>query len=350
MKKKMHLIVLFVLFLPVLIVGCSQESETISGNLQTNNIESEEFEEFVLRYAHVVPETHATHIASVQFKEEVEKISDGKIKIEIYPNGQLYSSEREGIEATMLGNLDMMIIGVPALASFDSRFMVLDLPFLFDTREQAHAALDGELGKELNDILSELGLTGIGWGESGFKHMLTNTGPIYTVDDFNGLTLRVMENRLYQDTFNLYGARATPLAFGELYSALQQRVFDGADQPISLIASNKFHEVAEHLTMTGHVYAAALTFINSDVYNQMPEELQNIILEAGTKIFENSYRELAFQQDTKLLEELKGEGLQVYELTSEQKREIKKASIPIYEKYEEAIGKELIEIAKKYSQ
>lgn len=338
--KKLLMTTLFI-FLIGIIIGCSDTSKKAS--------EGSSEAEYVLKYAHVVPETHATHLGSVEFKEEVEKMSDGRIEIDIYPNAQLYASEREGIEATMLGNLDMMIIGAPALASFDSRFMVLDLPYLFNNREEAHAALDGELGEALDEVVAELGLTSLGWGESGFKNMLTNYGPTYTVEDFEGKALRVMENKLYQDTFETLGAKADPHAFGELYSALQQGVFDGTDQPVSLTASNKFYEVAPHYTLTEHVYAAALTFINTDKYNELPEDLQHVLVEAGEKVFENSYRELAHEQDSNLLDDMMEEGLEVYELTPKQKEALKEATAPIYEKYEDEIGKDLINLAKKYS-
>lgn len=340
MKKTLIFVILFILL--AVIVGCSNSSATNEGKSDDSN-------EYVLKYAHVVPETHATHLASVEFKEEVEEMSNGQLKIEIYPNGQLYPSEREGIEATIAGNLDMMIIGAPAIASFDSRFMVLDLPFLFDSREEAFEALDGELGEELDKVMADVGLTNLGWGDNGFKNMGSSKGPIHTPEDFKGLKLRVMENRLYQDTFEELGANADPHAFGELYSALQQGVFDASDQPVSLMASNKFNEVMPHYTLTEHVYASAPAFINMDKYNELPEDLQEILVEAGDKVFNNSYRDLAHEQDTEKLEELIANGLNVYELTQEQKESLKEAVEPIYEKYEDEIGKDLIELAKSFS-
>lgn len=345
--KKLLISAVFILLIGV-IVGCSDSAsneEESNGNTTDGSAEGE----YVLSYAHVVPETHATHLASVEFKEEVEEMSDGRLEIDIYPNGQLYPSEREGIEATILGNLDMMVIGAPAIASFDPRFMVLDLPFLFNSKEEAYEALDGELGDKLNAVMEEIGLTNLGWGDNGYKNMASSKGPTYSVDDFDGLKVRVMENQLYQDTFGELGANADPHAFGELYSALQQGVFDAADQPIHLMASNKFHEVLPHYTLTEHVYASAPAFINTDVFNELPEDLQQILVEAGDKVFNNSYRDLADEQEAEKLEELKEDGLNVYELTPEQKEELKEATAPIYEKYEEEIGKELIDLAKNYS-
>src|SRR5690625_1632212 len=294
--KKLLISAAFILLIGVT-DGCSDSASNEEGN-NSNAADSSSEEEYVLSYAHVVPESHATHLASVDFAEEVEEMSDGRLKIDIYPNGQLYPSEREGIEATILGNLDMMVIGAPAIASFDPRFMVLDLPYLFNSKEDAYEALDGELGDELNGVMAELGLTNLGWGDNGYKNMASSVGPTYTPEDFEGLKVRVMENPLYQDTFSELGANADPHAFGELYSALQQGVFDAADQPISLMASNKFQEVVPHYTLTQHVYASAPAFINSDKYDELPEELQQVLVEAGDKVFNNSYRDLAHDQDT----------------------------------------------------
>lgn len=346
--KKLVLSALLILLIGMM-VGCSDSSSSDSeGKEDSGDSSNGSEEEYVLNLTHVVPETHATHLGAVDFKETVEEMSDGRIKIEIYPNGQLYASEREAIESTVLGNVDLTFIGAPALASFDSQFTVLDLPYLFSSREQAHEALDGELGDTLDEVIAEMGVTNLGWGESGFKNMITNFGPMYAPEDFEGKTLRVMENKLFQDTFELLGAKANPHAFGELYTALQQGVFDGADQPISLTASNKFHEVAPHYTLTEHVYAAAATLINTGKLNELPDDLQQVLIEAGEKVFEGSYRELAHEQDTKLLEELVADGMEVYEVTPEQKAALKEATSPVYDMHEGSIGKELIELAKSF--
>jgi len=321
-----------------IIFGCS-----------SNGTGDAENEEFVLKYSHVVPESHATHLASEEFKEEVEEKSDGRIKVEIYPNGELYESEREAVEATITGNLDMTIIGAPAISSFDSRFMVLDLPYLFNSEEEAFEALDGELGDELDDVMDELGLTNLGWGDNGFKNMAADK-EVKQKEDFNNLSVRVMENKLYQDTFEELGASADSHPFGELYSALQQGVIDATDQPVSLMASNKFYEVLSDYTETEHVYASAPTFINKDKFEEMPEDLQDIMIEAGDHAINDSLRELSMEQNSEKLEEMEEEGLNVHEVSQEEKDDLREDVQPIYDKYEDDIGKDLIDMAESYSE
>src|SRR5699024_2554868 len=127
------------------------------------------------------------------------------------------------------------------LASFKPEFMVFDLPFLFKDVNQAYNALDGEFGTEVLEKLDEVGLVGLGYQENGFRHFINNKHPIKTPDDLKGLKIRILASPVYQDTYNILGANATPLAFGELYSALQQGTFDGMENPIGLVKDSKFY-------------------------------------------------------------------------------------------------------------
>lgn len=302
-----------------------------------------------LQIPHVVPEDHASHLAWEAFKEEVEEASDGRIEVEIYANSSLYGSEREIIEATQMGNVQISGAGTPSLAGFAPEFMVADLPFIFKTREAAHAAFDGELGDILNEKLEEVGLLGYGVGENGFRHILNNEGPVTEPSDLEGLKIRVMENQLYQDMFNIIGADASPLAFGELYSAMQQGTYDAMDNPLSLVYTNNFYEIQEYMSLTGHVYAGVSLFANKEFMEGLPEDLRDII-EEGLDNYVVLHRELAYEQDTEYLEELEALGLQINDVTEEQKDVFLEAMQPVYEKYEDVIGKDLIELAQSYNE
>lgn len=301
-------------------------------------------ETFTIRLAHLVPEEQSSHVAAEAFKEKLESESDGRLKIELYPNGQLYGSDREAIEAVQLGNVEMTIPAVAAMASFNDKFQVFDLPFLFNNNEAAYRALDGELGQELMADLENNGIKGLVFGENGFRHVSNNEGPIETPEDMQGLKMRTLESPLHTDTFNAFGANASPFAFGELYTALQQGTYDAMDCPISLYYTNKFYEVQDYLTLTGHVYAATALLVNDDFYNSLPEDLQELLMEASEE-FRTEQRELAQQQDTEFLDLLKEEGMQVNDLTTEQRNAFREAAEPVYAKYEGQIGKELIDQA-----
>ncbi|UGB32226.1 TRAP transporter substrate-binding protein [Metabacillus sp. B2-18] len=339
-------IVGFVVLCLGMLAACS--SDSTSGESSSGESSSSE-ETIQLRLSHVVAEDHASNLALLEFEKAIEAKTDGRIDVEIFPNGQLYGSDREAVEAVQLGNIEMTTIATPTLSSFSSKFMVIDLPFIFKSDEAAHNAMDGELGQTLNDELPAINLVGLGYGENGFRHLVNNKRQIETPEDLDGLKMRVMENKLYQDTFNLLGANASPLAFGELYSALQQGTYDAMDNPISLIYASKFYEVQDYLTLSGHVYAPVITVMNKEVLEGMPEDLQTILLEEAKKMSQNQ-REITHQQDEEMLEKLKEQGMKVNELTDEQKDTFVKNVQPIYEEYVDEIGQDLIDLAKSYNE
>lgn len=306
--------------------------------------------QYSLKFPHIVPTDHPAHIASEVFKEEVEKLSDGQIEVEIFANGELYDSDREIIEAIQLGNADVSMVGTPSLGNFDERFYVLDLPLLFEDKDAPRNALAGELGEELSKGIDEINLKVLGYGYDGFRHVLNNKHPIEKPEDMKGLKIRVQESEIQQDIFNELGANASPLAFGELYSALQQNTYDGMDNSLSLIDSSKFYEVQKYMTMTSHQYSGLAILFNDGLFDGLPEDLQEAVGKAG-EITEEKYYELVDEDEITMLEKFKDEGLiEVTELTEEQRQAFVDAVQPVYEKYESVIGKELIEIAKSYNE
>ncbi|KZE39119.1 C4-dicarboxylate ABC transporter substrate-binding protein [Bhargavaea cecembensis] len=305
---------------------------------------SENSEQYTIRIAHLVSEEQSSHIAAEKFKERLEEESDGRLKVEIYPNGQLYPSDREAIEAVQLGNVEMTIPALAPMASFNDKFLVFDLPFLFEDHESAYAALDGELGQELLKELEADKLKGLAFGENGFRHISNNEGPVESPEDLAGQKFRTLENPLHTDTFKSFGTNASPFAFGELYTALQQKTYDAMEAPISLYYTNKFYEVQDYLTMSGHVYAATLLLMNNDFYNGLPEDLQELLMEKAIE-FRDEQRELAQKQDKEFLEKLKESGMQVNELSAEQKKAFREAAQPVYDKYVPQIGEDIVDKA-----
>lgn len=347
-KKRFSKVFILSLMVLVLLILAACDSEDASSE-DSNSGDSLSGDVITLQIPHVVPEDHASHLAWEEFKEEVEENSDGRIEVEIYANSSLYGSEREIIEATQLGNVQISGTGTPSLASFVPEFMVADLPFIFKTREAAHEAFDGELGDILNEKLEEIGLIGYRVGENGYRHVLNNKGPVTEPGDLDGMKIRVMENQLYQDMFNVLGADASPLAFGELYSAMQQGTYDAMDNPPSLVYTNNFHEVQDYMSLTGHVYAGVALFANKDFMEGLPDDLRTII-EEGLDNYVTIHRELAYEQDMEYLETLEELGLEINEVTNEQKDVFLEAMQPVYEEYEEIIGKDLIDLAQSYNE
>jgi tripartite ATP-independent transporter DctP family solute receptor len=343
MKKWLFL---FVIGLLLVTSGCGRGalSDQQSSGGDTGKGEGAGKEKYTIRLPHLVPEEQSSHVALLEFKKTVEERSDGRIEVQLFPNGSLYGSDRAAVEAVQLGNVEMTLPAAAAVAGFNKEFMVLDLPFLFDSKESAYKALDGEVGKQLLKGLEGSGLKGLVFGENGYRHISNNKHPITKPEDLEGLKIRTLENPVHTETFNLLGAYASPFAFGELYTALQQNTFDAMENPISLYYTNKFYEVQKYLSLSGHVYASTVLLINNDFYNSLPEDLQKVIDEASVE-FRDYQRKVATKQDEKWLAELKKNGMEVTELTKEQKALFKEAVQPVYDQFATEIGEELIKKA-----
>src|SRR5690625_494861 len=208
-----------VLLVSACTIGSNGDAED-SGEVESSTDESETAEsdentgsgEYTIGVSYTTPESGSTHIGMENFKELAEEKTNGEVVIELYPNGQLYASEREAIEAVQSGSIEMTVAASAPVVGFNNDFLALDLPFIFPDHETAYEALDGELGQTLLDGLPEIGLTGLAYGETGMRQITNNSHPIESPEDLNGLQIRTMENDVHINTFNEYGASASPFA------------------------------------------------------------------------------------------------------------------------------------------
>jgi tripartite ATP-independent transporter DctP family solute receptor len=301
---------------------------------------------YKIKLAYVVPETQSTHIAARDvFKPYVEEASKGRITVELYPNGQL-GGDRQAIEGVQIGTIHMTIPAAAVLSGFEPKFQVFDLPFLFKSKQAAYDALDGELGQKLNEELLKLGIRNLAYAENGFRHISNNRGPITKPEDLKGLKIRTMENPVHMATFRALGANPTPISFGELYTALQQRTVDAQENPIPLVYTSKFYEVQKYYSLTGHVYAATAVLINDGFFSKLPDDLKQILIEGAAR-YRDAQRKLSDQQDQEMLEALKKTGMEINELTSEEKDRFIQATLSVYDEFKDKLGADLIELAKK---
>ncbi|MDD7650442.1 DctP family TRAP transporter solute-binding subunit [Cloacibacillus porcorum] len=307
-------------------------------------------DKYIVKIASVVPETQSQHIALRDFfKKYVEEKSGGRMVVEIYPNGQL-GGERQAIESVQLGTIHMTVTALAVLSGFEPRFQVFDLPFLFKDKPSAYKALDGELGDKLNQLLPSLGIINLAFAENGFRHITNNRAPIHKPAELKGLKIRTMENPIHMASFRALGANPTPMSFGELYTALQQKTVDAQENPIPLIYTTKFYEVQKYATLTGHVYAATTFLCNDTWFNNLPKDLQKIVKD-GAVLFRDEQRKLTEAQDKEMLALLKQSGMQINELTQAEKDDFIKATAPVYEEFSKSVpgGKDFIELARKNS-
>lgn len=303
---------------------------------------ADEEETYSITISNSVEEDSALHLGLVEFKEVAEEKSDGRLEIEIFSNAELYASEREAVEAVQAGNIEMASPATAPLTNFVDDFMILDFLFLFDNVDEAAEALDGELGDRLFASLEEYQLKGLGWGTAGMTQLTNSTKPIESAEDLKGMKIRTMENNIHLDSLEELGANPQPYAFGELYSALQQNIFDGMQTPAQLIESTKVYEVQDYMTVMNHSFTGEALIINKEFYDSLPEDLQGVLDEAGLA-FTAHEREVSKEYDTKAME-LLDENLEVTELSDEAKKEMKEILKPVFEKYKAELDPELVEL------
>jgi len=214
------------------------------------------------------------------FFDKLEELSDGAFTGEQAPAGQL-GGERDLIEGLQIGSVDMAVVSTGALGNFVPEVYAFDLPFLFRDYDHARNVLDGEIGQELLAKVDENNLVGLAWGENGFRHVTNNAHPVNTPADLDGLKLRTMENRVHMAAFTGMGASPTPMAFPEVFGALQQGVVDGQENPVTVISASKFWEVQKYASLTGHVYSPAIFLASPILFDGLTDEQKGWFYEAA---------------------------------------------------------------------
>jgi len=230
----------------------------------------------------------------------------------------------------------MVISGTAVLANFFPDFQALDLPFLFRDYAHVDAVLDGPVGQELLGRLNSagLGMVGLALWEQGFRHLTNNRRPIHGPEDVRGLKIRVQENPIHVDSFNALGAQATPMSWGEVYSALEQGVIDGQENPIPVLTSHKIYEVQRHLALTGHFYSPAIIIINTQRFRSLPADIRQILVETARDV-SRSERQVAREMEARQVDELRALGMQV---TEPDRAAFQSALQSVYDKYRPRFG------------
>ena len=301
--------------------------------------------EYTIKVGYIGSDTHPTMQAMKVFAKDVDAGSKGKIKVELYPNGQL-GSDRELCEGVQMGTIQMAIPSTSALAGFDKRIQVLDLPYLFTTRKAAFDAVDGELGQKLNTYLSKKGFEVLGYQENGFRHVTNSKRPIKTPADLKGLKIRTMENPMHIAFFKELGANPTPMSWGELYTALQQGTVDAEENPYAMIDDGKFYEVQKYVSETGHVFSYEILIANKKFMDKLPADLRKVVVDAAHKAIMTQRASLE-KEEAAFNAKVTKAGLTANELTPEQKKPFVDATKKVYAQFENELGKEIMDIARK---
>ncbi len=291
-----------------------------------------------LKLGHAVAPDHPYHLGAVRFAELVGQRTKNKIKVDVFPSTQL-GNERDMVEGLQLGTIDLVVTSTGPLGGFVPKMFVVDLPFLFRDREHAYKVLDGSIGKELLAAFSAKGIKGLAFWENGFRQITNNVRPIEKPEDLKGIKIRTMENKVHLASFRDFGASPTPMAWSEVYTALQQKTIDGQENPIAIIYHQKIAEVQKYLALTGHFYSPTPLLMSEKVFNGLPKDVQKII--ADTAIECATYeRNLLRDSEAKQIAELKAKGMQV---TTPDKKPFLDAAASVYKEFEAQFGKETID-------
>ena len=259
--------------------------------------------------------------------------------VEIYPNQQL-GGDREYTEATQIGNVQIASPSGSPLASFCKEFYVLDIPFLFKDKETAYRVLDGEAGQALLKALEKSNLKGLGFFDNGFRNLTNSKVPVRKPEDLKGLKIRTMENDVHLAAWKMLGSNPTPMAWGEVFTALQQKTIDGQENPFETIYTNKLYEVQKYATETNHIFTPYVAFINKDFYEQLPIEYQQIIDDA-IKVAIDYQREEAKKLDTEAQTSMDGK-IEIIRLTDEELQAFKDKTAPVLDMVKEKAGEEIV--------
>ncbi|MDO5623080.1 MAG: TRAP transporter substrate-binding protein [Pseudomonadota bacterium] len=250
-------------------------------------------------------------VAIDTFAKEVEKRTNGRYKIQTFYSGSL-GGERESIEAVQLGTQELAFSSSGPVPNFVPEARIFDVPFLFRDKAHARAVLDGPIGQDMLKKFEPKGFKALAWAENGFRHMTNSRRSVNGPDDLKGLKMRTMENPVHIAAYKAFGIITTPMAFPEVFTALQQGTVDGQENPLPVIISAKFDQVQKHLSLTGHVYSPAIFVMNKGAFDKLSAADQQAFLEAareGTK----ANRARVDEDDAKGVADLRGKGMEVIE-------------------------------------
>jgi len=264
-----------------------------------------------LRLAHGAPLEHPYQYAATYFKDLIEDKSNGRIKISIFPQGELGDARVIG-EGIIMGTVDIALICNGPLANWVPDFQVFDVPFLFNDIEHAYSVCDSEIGEEWNKKLLDVGMRCFGYGSCGMSNFTNNRRPIRTPEDMKGLKFRVMETKIWMQTMNALGATAIPLPFPELYMALQQGVADGQSNPPLAARSLKLYEVQDYMSITEHSVIQWCYLMNPEKFDSFSKEDQELIIEAF-KETEKYQRERLVKDYVSDIQSCKDNGMEIIE-------------------------------------
>jgi tripartite ATP-independent transporter DctP family solute receptor len=300
-----------------------------------------QFSERAIRVSNGVNQEHPVGNGLAKMAACAADKSGGKMKIQGFWGGAL-GGDLQATQALRSGTQEMVITSTSPLIGILPDLGVFDLPFLFANEKEADAVLDGEFGKYISDKMPGVGLVNLAYWENGFRNLTNSKKPVQKVEDFPGLKVRVMQNNVFLDTFKTMGANAVPMAFQEVFPALETKAIDGQENPFVTIETSKFYEVQKYLSVTRHAYTPFMVLYSKPLWDKLSPAEQKVLQECAIQ-GRDEQRKVSRALSDKSFAALKTKGMQVNELTPAEQKRLREAVKPVYDKHAATIGKETVD-------
>ena len=292
----------------------------------------------VLKMGYAVAKDSHYGVGATVLCDEIEAGTGGRYTCQHFASSAL-GGEREMIEAVQLGTQDLVNTSTGPLGNFVPEAKIFDIPFLFRDYAHARKVMDGPIGQDVLKGMRSKGLIGLAWGENGFRHMTNNKRPIVAATDAAGLKVRTMENKVHMAGYKTFGILPTPMAFPELFTALQQGTVDGQENPIPVILAAKFSQVQKHLSLTGHVYSPAVFILSPNVWGKLSDADKKVFTDGAVKAAAAQRKRVNDDEATGIAQ-LKKDGMQVVEKVDGES--FRKAVAPAYAEFAKEFGADKI--------
>ncbi|TCV65518.1 tripartite ATP-independent transporter DctP family solute receptor [Neorhizobium sp. R1-B] len=295
-----------------------------------------------LKFAAANNKGHPQVTGMEKFAEIVKEKSGGKIEVKLFPGGVL-GGDVQTVSALQGGVVEMLVLNAGILASNVKAFGAVDLPFLFNSGEEADKVMDGAFGKSLADKLPATGLVGLAYWELGFRNLTNERRPVTKLEDIKGLKIRTLQSPIPIEMFNSLGANAVPLPYTELYTALETGTVDGQENPAANIINAKFYEVQKYMTLTRHQYNPQIVLISKKFWDNLNDEEKAVLQSAATEA-RDFQRKVSREADAKAVAEIKEKGMQVDELSAAETQKLRDAVKPLIDKFSADIGADTVSL------
>ncbi|MBM3336867.1 MAG: TRAP transporter substrate-binding protein [Betaproteobacteria bacterium] len=307
------------------------------------NLPSAQAQERTLKVSYVTTEDSPYGKGVARFNELLVQKTKGRLKLRGYSEGRL-GAEVQSISAAQGGVLEVALVSTAAVVGVVKEFAIFDLPFLFAEEREAYAVLDGAVGRQLLDKLTDKGLVGLCYWEVGFRQTTNSKRPVTRVEDFAGLKIRTIQNPVFLDVFNTLGANATPMAFTEVYTALESKAIDGQETPYNVIYTSKFQEVQRYLSATKHIYGPGVVLVSKKVWDSLAPADRKA-LQDGCDEARGYQRTVSREANAELTAVLTKQGMVFNQITPAERARMVERVKPVVEKYTKLIGEDLVKQA-----